>query len=137
MEIKGISVANTKVKSPEPKLELPIKSAQTLSELKEEILKSDHPLEGEITPNKNFQNQLKFIEKINKILTSINKALKIEIDKDLNIPVYKIIDLQTQEVLKQIPLEDILKLKKAITEILSKERQNQEALKGLFLEKEV
>ncbi len=94
-------------------------------------------MEGEITPNKNFQNQLKFIEKINKILTSINKALKIEIDKDLNIPVYKIIDLQTQEVLKQIPLEDILKLKKAITEILSKEMQNQEALKGLFLEKEV
>ncbi len=37
MEIKGISVANTKVKSPEPKLELPIKSAQTLYELKEEI----------------------------------------------------------------------------------------------------
>ncbi len=77
-----------------------------------------------------------FLEKLNKILFSYQRALKIEIDKDLNLPVYKIIDLETNEIIKQIPLEEILKLKKAILEFLNNEFKNPEILKGVFLEKE-
>ncbi|MEZ0343462.1 MAG: flagellar protein FlaG, partial [Caldimicrobium sp.] len=81
-----------------------------------------------------FKNQ--FFERLNKVLYSYNKALKIEIDKDLKIPVYKIIDLETKEVIKQIPLEDILKLKKAILEIIKREIKNPNDLKGIFFEGE-
>lgn len=77
-----------------------------------------------------------FLKKINQILLSYNKALKIEIDDELKIPVYKIIDLETKEVLRQIPLEELLKLKKALYEFLNKMVKDPEKLKGIFFEKE-
>lgn len=78
------------------------------------------------------------LEKINRILLSINKALEIEIDKDLQYPIYKIIDVTTKEVLKQIPLEDIVDFKRALYEFLrevSKEKET--SLRGIVLEREV
>ncbi|MFN3567640.1 MAG: flagellar protein FlaG [Caldimicrobium sp.] len=77
-----------------------------------------------------------FLERINETLLSINKALKIEIDEELKIPIYKIIDLRTKEVLKQIPLEDILKFKKALAQFLEKELGGKEKVIGLLLKKE-
>jgi hypothetical protein len=65
-------------------------------------------------------------------------------------PVFKIIDLETKEVVRQIPLEEILKFKKALTAFLEKygalsvkeaiHKVNQGEvpdIKGLFLKKEV
>ncbi len=107
--------------------------SQTIANLKKENSLTQEENLQEIN-SKQFQ---KFLEKINQVLLSLNKALKIEIDKDLNIPIYKIIDLQTQEVLKQIPIEELLKLKKAIAEILAKENKSSQELKGLFIKLEV
>lgn len=47
-----------------------------------------------------------------------SKYLKIEIDKDLNKPIVKIIDQKTNEVIKQIPPEEILKIMKKIEEMI-------------------
>lgn len=145
MEIKGISVIKTPVEAKGSKgnsqdISLSIQN-QTPPQIKDQDVRPREKTalfpEEQASLDKNSPLEQKLIEKINQILYSFNKALKIDIDEDLHIPVYKIIDLKTQEVLKQIPLEEILKLKKAIAEILAKEGYSEEALKGLLLEREV
>ncbi len=145
MEIKGVSVikappVETKgVKGDSQDISLSIQN-QGVPQTKDQDIRFKErisPFLEDQALDKNSPLEQKLIEKINHVLYSFNKALRIEIDKDLNIPVYKIIDLKTQEVLKQIPFEEILKLKKAIAEILAKEGYSEEALKGLLLEKEV
>ncbi len=56
----------------------------------------------------------------------MNKYLKIEIDKDLQEPVIKILDKKTNKVVRQIPPEYILELAKRIDELV-----------GLLVKKEV
>lgn len=80
---------------------------------------------------------LKIIKEINKKLNLLNKGLKIEIDDELKIPIFKIIDLETKEVLRQIPLEEILKLRKFLKNLSEEEFKNKEILKGLLFKKEV
>jgi uncharacterized FlaG/YvyC family protein len=90
------------------------------------------------------------VKELNKLLSGLNRALKVEIDKDLKMPVFKLIDLETKEVVRQIPFEEILKFKKALTAFLEKygffsgketiQKVNQGEvpdIKGLFLKKEV
>lgn len=77
------------------------------------------------------------LEKLQRILLSVNKDLKIEFDNTLKIPIYKIIDIISKEVIKQIPLEDIVDFKRALYEFLKRYLENRAQVKGLFLEKEV
>jgi len=81
------------------------------------------------------ENLDKFSEKLNKILDPLRRELRIEIDPELNIPVFKIIDKETNEVIRQIPWEEILKLIKSIEQFLNS--QNKNHLKGLLLKVEV
>jgi len=142
MEIKGPSLPKIEQTNPELNKPLALKESSPLAtslDPKETISPKERPssiIEASTTIEDKGETRNTLLERLNRVLFSFNKALKIEIDEDLKIPVYKIIDLQTKEVLKQIPLEDILKLKKALTEILKKEGISPEALKGLLLEKE-
>ncbi len=133
MEIKGVSVSQSEIKK---EISKSLKeNSPTPAQNKENIFQKEPAQEKSLADSlKVFKNQ--FFERLNKVLYSYNKALKIEIDKDLKIPVYKIIDLETKEVIKQIPLEDILKLKKAILEIIKREIKNPNDLKGIFFEGE-
>jgi len=60
----------------------------------------------------------KIIEEIKKKLDYLNKYLKIEIDKELEIPVVKIIERDTNKVIRQIPPEYLLELMKRIDQML-------------------
>lgn len=101
-------------------------------------------IETNVEKMKNFQKKEKFqklildmIREINKKLDLLNKGLRIEIDEELKIPVFKIIDLETKEILRQIPWEEVLKLRKFLKNLSEEELKNKEFLKGLFLKKEV
>ncbi len=83
---------------------------------------------------KNFD---KYLERINRVLNPLRKELRVEIDQDLNIPIFKIIDKETNEVIRQIPLEEILKLIKNIEKFLNSENVNVKYLKGILLKAEV
>ncbi len=83
------------------------------------------------------KNLDKFMERINEVLNPLNKELRVEIDRDLKIPVFKIIDKTTNEVIRQVPLEEILKLMKSIEKLLEKQKIDKSHLKGLLLKKEV
>ena len=84
-----------------------------------------------------FKNFDKYLERINQVLNSLNKELRVEIDQELNIPIFKIINKETNEIVRQIPLEEILKLIKSIEKFLESQRVDEEYLKGLLLKPEV
>ena len=60
----------------------------------------------------------KILEEIRKKLDYLNKYLKIEIDDQLEIPVVKIIERETNRVIRQIPPEYLLELMKRIDMML-------------------
>lgn len=78
-----------------------------------------------------------FLERINEVLNPLNKELKVEIDQELNIPIFKIINKITNEVIRQIPLEEILRIMKNIERFLEAQQISGEYLKGLLLKAEV
>ncbi len=84
-----------------------------------------------------FRNLDKYIERINEFLNSLNKELKVEIDQELNIPIFKIINKETNEVIRQIPLEEILRIAKNIDKLLESKKIGERYLRGLLLKVEV
>jgi len=66
------------------------------------------------------------VEQIENAASFFNRKLKLEVDKDLGIVVVKVIDSDTEEVIRQIPPEELLELSKHAKD-----------LKGLLISKEV
>lgn len=60
----------------------------------------------------------KILEEIRRKLDYLNTYLKIEIDKQLDIPVVKIIEKDTNKVIRQIPPEYLLEIMKRIDMML-------------------
>jgi len=68
----------------------------------------------------------RLFEEIKKKFDMLSKYLKIDIDQELEIPVVKIIERETNRVIRQIPPDYLLELMKRIDQLL-----------GLLIEKEV
>jgi flagellar protein FlaG len=68
----------------------------------------------------------KLIEEVKRKFDMLSKYLKIDIDQELEIPVVKIMEKDTNRVIRQIPPEHLLELMKRVDQLL-----------GLLLEKEV
>ncbi len=68
----------------------------------------------------------KLIEEVKKKFDMLSKYLKIDIDQELEIPVVKIMERDTNRVIRQIPPDDLLELMKRIDQLL-----------GLLMEREV
>lgn len=66
------------------------------------------------------------IEEIRHRLSMLEKYLKINIDEQLEIPISKIIDMKTEEIIRQIPADWIIQVLRGIEE-----------LKGVFYSKEI
>ncbi|WP_457639917.1 flagellar protein FlaG [Persephonella sp.] len=57
------------------------------------------------------------VENLNKKLEMLNSQLKVETDEDTGIRVIKIVDKETNEVIRQIPPEVMLKIAKYLDEV--------------------
>ena len=68
----------------------------------------------------------RLLEEIKRKFDMLSKYLKIDIDQDLEIPVVKIMERDTNKVIRQIPPDYLLELMKRIDQLL-----------GLLIEKEV
>jgi flagellar protein FlaG len=68
----------------------------------------------------------KLIEEVKRKFDMLSKYLKIDIDQELEIPVVKIMEKDTNRVIRQIPPDYLLELMKRIDQLL-----------GLLMEKEV
>lgn len=54
------------------------------------------------------------LEKLNKTVSSMNDSLQFSVDSDTKMNVVKLIDRNTNEVIRQIPTEEVLHIAKAI-----------------------
>ncbi len=88
-------------------------SSKNLRKFREEVKR-----EVQRTQEINNEEIQKIIEEIKRKLDYLNKYLKIEIDKELDMPVVKIIERDTNKVIRQIPPEYILELMKRIDQML-------------------
>jgi flagellar protein FlaG len=68
----------------------------------------------------------KLIEEVRKKFDMLSKYLKIDIDQELEIPVVKIMERDTNRVIRQIPPDYLLELMRRIDQLL-----------GLLVEREV
>jgi len=68
----------------------------------------------------------KLIEEVRKKFDMLSKYLKIDIDQELEIPVVKIMERDTNRIIRQIPPDYLLELMKRIDQLL-----------GLLVEREV
>ena len=59
----------------------------------------------------------KVVEEINDFIKPINNSLQFSIDRDSGTTVVKVIDTDTDEMIKQIPSEEMLALAKAIGQL--------------------
>ncbi|QJA06553.1 flagellar protein FlaG [Thermosulfurimonas marina] len=76
--------------------------------------------EGENRSRSPSPEELKrILEELSRRLDPFSKYLKIEIDQDLDIPVVKIVDKETNQVIRQIPPEYLVKLWKNLERFLS------------------
>ncbi len=135
-----------KVKNLEALKSFPTVALKEGTKIGQNMIEEVSSLVGDENGSSYIKEQEALIKELNRWFSSLNRALKVEIDDELRIPIFKIIDLETKEVVRQIPIEDILKFKKAFTQFLEKygylnsseEKGNWEvSLKGLFLRKEV
>lgn len=96
-----------------------------INELKKEV---EGNLQQEETKEKriNTEELNKLIEEVKRKFDMLNKYLRIDIDTDLEIPVAKIIERDTNRVIRQIPPEYLLELMKRIDQML-----------GILLDREV
>ncbi len=60
----------------------------------------------------------RIIEEIRKKMDYLNKYLRIDIDNELDIPVIKIVEKETDKVIRQIPPDYMLSIMKRIDEML-------------------
>lgn len=103
------------------------KLARTISMLPEQTATSPAsqmqgtPAVGGAQPSRNEVEES--VATLNRFIKSLNNPMLFSIDDDTGKTVVKIVDSTTQEVIKQIPSEEILSIAKAL-----------DKLKGLFIE---
>lgn len=126
MEIR--SVGGNLPTSPVPQQSQPQdKLARTISMLPEQTATSPAsqmqgtPATGGAQPSRNEVEES--VDTLNQFIKSLNNPMLFSIDEDTGKTVVRIVDSTTQEVIKQIPSEEILSIAKAL-----------DKLKGLFIE---
>jgi len=96
----------------------------TLRKMQKEVEQRIKEIQGERRISSEELQRL--LEEIKRKFDMLSKYLKIEIDQDLEIPVVKIMERETNKVIRQIPPDYLLELMKYIDQLL-----------GLLIEKEV
>ena len=61
-------------------------------------------------------------ENINKAIDNGSQQLRFEVDKETRSHIIKVVDKQTGEVIRQVPGEDLLKIRKALKEGTDKQQ---------------
>ena len=67
---------------------------------------------------KNPEELKKLIEELQNKISYLNKSLKIEIDREINEPIIKIVEVGTNKVIRQIPPDYMINIIKNINKML-------------------
>ena len=111
MNLEKVGVAND--------LNSSLTAINTASSFSENNTESMKKTDGGEQENKNFSKQAKnLIESANKEVKLYNKSIKFSIHEETNKIMVKIIDNQTDEVIKEIPSEKILDMVAKLCEMV-------------------
>ncbi len=88
--------------------------------------KSEVKLPEDQTTQIQDKNINEAVNRINDTARSFNNNLRLEIDKDLGVTIVKVLDKETNKVIRQIPTEEVIALSKHLRD-----------LRGLLIDKEV
>ena len=69
-------------------------------------------------------------------LSSVSRALSISVDSDLNRPIVTVLDSETEEVVRQIPAEELVQIAKFLRSQGVESAATKEALSGILLKEE-
>lgn len=82
------------------------------------IQRPSSPIQSEGTTKKPSEEQLQdVVNAANDLIKPYNDALQFSIDKDTGTTVVKVIDINTKEVIKQMPSEEMLAMAKALDQL--------------------
>jgi flagellar protein FlaG len=71
-------------------------------------------------PDKGEDKQLSVeesVEKLNATVATFNRSLQFSIDKDTKLNIVKVVDVNSKEVIRQIPSEEVISIAKAIDKL--------------------
>ena len=76
-------------------------------------------------------------EKISEYISVVSRSLNIRIDRDLNEPIVTVLDADTEEVVRQIPSEQVVAIAKFLRAQEISQGSSEEALAGVLLSEEI
>jgi len=72
---------------------------------------------------------------ISDYIQTVSRSLQISVDSDLGTTVIKVMDTETEELVRQIPAEEVLRIARLLSEQQSA-AQNDASLRGVLLDQE-
>jgi flagellar protein FlaG len=111
MDVKPIAGVQSSLETNLQSMEL--KKHQALSNQPSELRAQEKNESNRVSP----EVLEEVIKNLKEKLSMLNTQLQIQIDKDTDIVVVKVIDKKTKEVIRQIPPEYVLKIAKYLDEI--------------------
>jgi flagellar protein FlaG len=102
--------ANTDQNQLENQLKDSIKNTKNTEELKK--------IKDSIKNTKNTEELKKILQELQNKISYLSKSLKIELDEEIKEPIVKIIDINSNEVIRQIPPDYVINIIKNINKML-------------------
>ncbi|OAG28133.1 flagellar protein FlaG [Thermodesulfatator autotrophicus] len=112
MQVSNLSNQSLELLGPSQKLEESSSRSPTNNVLKEKL--ENKTSEDQKKPE-NYEEMVKTIQKE---LEQLNVRLVFSVDKDTDELVVKVIDPQTEEVIRQIPPQELLEIRKKLDELV-------------------
>ncbi len=77
-------------------------------------------LEGDFSNKVSLDKETlnKIVEETNQVIEKLNRQVKVEVDSETNMPIVKVINKETGEVLRQYPPEELQKFYEKMKEFL-------------------
>ena len=85
-------------------------------------VRSDRPKPRENVAAKSAERVEKAVEQLNDYVQSLQRDLRFSMDEELGRPIVRVVDSQTQEVIRQIPNDVALNLARNLKDILSQQQ---------------
>ncbi len=111
-------------------------SAVETSETKAQGVGNPVPISDKQSPNGQQNEQdaaVSQIEEFKDFNLSINRSLKFKIDEELGVTIVRVVDKQTDELIRQFPPEELINLSKRLKEL----NQENPGKSGVFLQEKV
>ena len=96
---------------------IPANPGNKLPELGQGRVRSDNPPDTKPTPRPNTEELHNLVNKANEAMQAHSSNLKFSVDKDTDINVVRIEDVETGEVIRQFPSDEMLAIARALKEV--------------------